>query len=99
MRLESEIEQRAIRRLYARLGCLQLKTSEPLRHYPDRLVLMPGGRIVWVEFKQPGESQTAAQKYVASELRTLGFDVYTVTNDDEYVELLSNLNREKTDDK
>jgi hypothetical protein len=98
-RLESEIEQRAIRRLRARLGCLPLKTSEPLRHYPDRMVLLKGGKIVWVEFKRPGEHQTAAQKYIASELRTLGFDVYTVSSEAELDDLLAFiLEKEQNDD-
>lgn len=42
---------------------------------PDRIVLMPGGRIKFVELKAPGEKPTPLQAKVHAKLRALGFDV------------------------
>jgi len=43
--------------------------------YPDRLVCLPGGRIVWVELKSRGEKPRLLQLMRHIELRRLGFDV------------------------
>ena len=42
---------------------------------PDRIVLMPGGRIVFVELKAPGERPTPLQAKVHEKLTALGFNV------------------------
>ena len=43
---------------------------------PDRMVLLPGGRIVFVELKAPKKIMRPLQKKRAAELRGLGFKVY-----------------------
>lgn len=42
---------------------------------PDRIVLLPGGRIIFVETKAPGKKLRKLQEYRAKELRYLGFRV------------------------
>lgn len=42
---------------------------------PDRLVLLPGGKMIWVETKAPGEKARALQFRKHRELRALGFKV------------------------
>lgn len=42
---------------------------------PDRIVLLPGGRIIFVELKAPGKKLRKIQEYRAKELRKLGFQV------------------------
>lgn len=91
MKKEAEIEGAAIRRLYDRIGCMQLKMSEPLRHFPDRLILLPDARAVFVEFKRPNQKLRFSQNFVKAQLEKLGFEVYVVDNEDEYVELLTRL--------
>jgi hypothetical protein len=39
---------------------------------PDRIVIMPGSRIVFVELKAPGKKPTALQQYQHDRLRDLG---------------------------
>jgi hypothetical protein len=39
---------------------------------PDRIVFLPGGRIVFVELKAPGKKPTALQQYQHDRLRDLG---------------------------
>lgn len=42
---------------------------------PDRMVLLPGGKVIFVELKAPGEKLRKIQEYRAKELRKLGFQV------------------------
>lgn len=46
--------------------------------FPDRMVLMPGGRIYFVEMKAPGKTPNDIQKAVHAKLLRLGFPVYLV---------------------
>lgn len=43
---------------------------------PDRLVCLPGGRVVFVELKAPGKTPTPLQRARHKELRKLGFVVF-----------------------
>jgi len=42
---------------------------------PDRLVLFPGGRAIFVELKAPGKKPTPLQQAQHKKLTTLGFQV------------------------
>jgi hypothetical protein len=42
---------------------------------PDRMVLLPGGKVIFVELKAPGEKPRKIQAYRAKELSKLGFQV------------------------
>lgn len=44
---------------------------------PDRIVVMPGGKIVFVELKATGQKSTDLQKAKQAELRKLGCTVYS----------------------
>lgn len=45
------------------------------RGWPDRMLLLPRGRAVFVEFKRPGGKLSALQALVISNLRKQGFTV------------------------
>lgn len=45
---------------------------------PDRLVLLPGARIVFVELKAPGKTPTALQRLQMRRIRGLWFDVRVI---------------------
>ena len=53
------------------------------RGFPDRIILMPKGRITFVELKRPGEVPTAIQSKVHNQLRALGFRVEVLSSYDE----------------
>lgn len=57
---------------------------------PDVLVLMPGGRVWFIEFKRPGETLSKIQEYMTKRLVLLGFHCsvhYTVQGvKDEFIE-------------
>lgn len=62
-----------------RLGGLCVKFP-PLffRGFPDRIVLLPGGLIVFVELKAPGEKPRLIQTKVHGKLKALGFRVEVI---------------------
>jgi len=45
---------------------------------PDRLVLLPGGRMYFVELKAPGKKPARRQPYVITLLQKLGFNVLVI---------------------
>lgn len=72
-KLEKDIEAK-LRRTVSRHGGLCLKWVCPgWSGVPDRLVLLPGGRIVFVELKRPGGRLAEMQTYWARKLTALGF--------------------------
>jgi hypothetical protein len=48
---------------------------------PDRLVLMPGGKLWFVEMKSPGKQPTPLQASVIRKLQTLGFNVRVIDSE------------------
>lgn len=72
--LEKFLEQKLVRRVKA-AGGLCLKWSSPgAAGVPDRIVLLPGGRVIFVEMKRPkGGRLSDLQKWWAHELLDRGF--------------------------
>lgn len=70
---EREVE-RALRRMIEARGGLCLKWVCPGNNgMPDRICLLPGGRILFAEVKRPGGRIAPLQRIRAEELRSLGF--------------------------
>lgn len=82
--LEKDIE-RKLRTLVARHGGLCLKWVCPgWAGVPDRIVLLPGGRIVFVELKRPkGGRLSKLQEKWHDWLVELGFEVWTIWSHDD----------------
>ena len=76
--LENQIERQLKREIEKRGGKALKFTSPGTRGVPDRLVLLPGGRAVFVELKAPGEQLKPLQEKRAKELQILGFKVYRI---------------------
>jgi hypothetical protein len=75
MPLERAVE-RAFTEEAKRRGAWALKLAVPgVSGFPDRCVLVPGGRIAFVELKRPGAPPRALQLWIHGRLRTLGFRV------------------------
>ncbi len=74
---EKEIERHLKNPIKALGGfCLKLVTPG-FTGIPDRLILLPGGVVRFVETKRPGKTETRRQEYVHGQLRALGFTVYS----------------------
>lgn len=73
-KLEKDIEQTLVR-MVRRHGGLCLKWVCPgWSGVPDRIVLLPEGRIIFVELKRPQSGRASErQKWWARKLKTLGF--------------------------
>ena len=86
---ESEIERFFIKECKKK-GWIPLKFVSPsMTGLPDRIVLLPGGKVSFVELKAEGEKPRPLQKAVHRLLEGLGFTVYLVSSKSEvlsYVE-------------
>lgn len=72
---ESTIEKHLVAEV-KKVGGIAYKLLSPGRRaVPDRLVLLPGGRAVFVECKSPGERPRPEQLREHERLRALGFTV------------------------
>ena len=75
---ESAIERKLVRAVKS-LGGLAPKFISPgLDGVPDRLVLLPGGHMAFVELKAPGKKLRPLQERRKEQLEGLGFRVYVV---------------------
>lgn len=73
--MEKQIEKHLVRRVEARGGLAVKFPPLFFAGFPDRIVLMPGGVVVFVELKAPGQRPRALQERVHARLRGLGFRV------------------------
>ena len=66
-------------------------TSPGFDGMPDRLVILPEGKIAFVEVKAPGETPRALQKARHEMLRKLGFRVYVLDAAERIQEILNDI--------
>ena len=78
---EKLIEQKLIKTIKIMGGIAPKFTSPGYDGMPDRIVLLPGGHMAFVEVKAPGEKPRPLQLARHRLLRGLGFKVYVL--DDE----------------
>ena len=78
---EKQIEQKLVKATKNMGGIVPKFVSPGFDGMPDRIVLLPGGRIGFVEVKAPGEKPRPLQLSRHGLLRRLGFKVYVL--DDE----------------
>jgi hypothetical protein len=55
---------------------------------PDRLVLLPGGRSIFVELKAPGKQPTELQAMQHKKIRALGFSVLIIDSKEKVDEFI-----------
>lgn len=76
--LEKSIEKRLVETLKAR-GAMVWKFVSPGRQgVPDRIAMMPGGRIAFIELKTESGRLTPMQETTIREMQKQGLEVYTV---------------------
>ena len=75
---EREIEQKLVLKV-KNMGGLALKFVSPgLAGVPDRIVLLPKGKIAFIELKAPGKKPRPLQVRRMKQLKNLGFKVYVI---------------------
>ena len=85
---EKTIERELVKRVKEEGGIAYKFTSPNRRSVPDRLCLLPGGKILFVECKRPGAKVTQLQAREHERLRQMGFDVVIVDNKKDAREVL-----------
>lgn len=89
---ESRIENR-LKKEIEKLGGKALKFVSPgVTGVPDRIVLLPHGKVIFVELKAPGKKLRPIQERRVKELRDLGFRVECIDSIDGVKELVKELN-------
>lgn len=85
---EQRIEHQLVRQV-SKLGGLALKFVSPgMAGVPDRLLLFPGGKAVFVETKAPGKKPRSLQVHRHEQLRALGFKVYVIDKIEQITSIL-----------
>lgn len=88
--LERDVEE-YLRKEVEMLGGRAYKFVSPgRRNVPDRLVVFPGGTMVFAEVKKPGESPSDAQLREHERLRKLGCCVYGCIDSKQAVDRMIN---------
>lgn len=85
--LEKDVEKKlhdSVKNLKCGALCLKF-TSPGYNGVPDRIILLPGAKVIFVETKKPGKKERVRQEYVQSLFRALGFEVYSTVDNPEYV--------------
>ena len=75
---EREIERKLVQAVKAAGGFCPKLVSPGTDGMPDRMVLLPGGRIGFVEVKAPGKKPRPLQEARRRQLAELGFKVYVL---------------------
>ena len=85
---EKVIEQKLVTEVKHRGGVCLKFTSPGFAGVPDRLILLPGGRIAFAELKAPGEKPRKLQLARHRLLRRLGFHVFVIDETEQIGEIL-----------
>lgn len=86
--LEKNIEQKlrnGIQEAVPGAKCLKF-VSPGFSGVPDRIILLPGGKVAFAELKKPGERERQRQLFVQARLRRMGFTVFAEVNSAERVQ-------------
>lgn len=81
---EKLIEQKLVKAVKTQSGMCPKLVSPGTDGMPDRMVLLPGGKLSFVEVKAPGEKPRPLQIRRHEQLRQLGFRV-AVLDDPEQI--------------
>ena len=88
---EKTIESKLVKAV-KNLGGLAPKFISPgLDGVPDRLVLLPGGKIAFIELKAPGKELRPLQVRRKRQLEALGFSVYCIDIPDQIGAILNEI--------
>lgn len=73
------------------LGGWAIKLLPSVSGLPDRMVLLPGGRVIFVELKSPTGTVAPHQTVIHGRLRHLGFEVLVLSSPDAVKEWVKGL--------
>lgn len=79
---EKQIEQTLVRAVKRRGGVCPKWVSPGLDGVPDRIILLPDGKLGFAELKAPGEKPRPLQSVRLRQLNALGYKVYVIDSTD-----------------
>lgn len=88
MEFEKDIERYLIRQVERRKGLCLKYHPDTDTGMPDRLILLPGGRLFWVELKRENGKLSQMQIYQQNRLRALGQRCFVVWSKEDVDRLL-----------
>ena len=88
---EKYIEQKLIAAVKNMGGIAPKFVSPGFNGMPDRLVLLPMGRIAFVELKAPGKMMRPLQVRRKRQLEALGFSVYVIDHEEQIGGMLNEI--------
>lgn len=91
--MNEKLIERKLRYAVERLGGMAIKLLAFLfTGLPDRMILMPGGRIYFAEIKTTGKQLSPRQVIVHGMLQRLGFYVYVIDTQeklDQFIKIIT----------
>lgn len=90
---EKDIEKKLTDEVKRNNGLTIKLVSPGLIGLPDRLVLIPDGKIGFVEVKAPGKKPRRLQRSRHDQLRKLGFKVFVLDYENQIKAILEDLRR------
>ena len=88
---EKAIESKLVKAVKSMGGLAPKFVSPGLDGVPDRLVLLPGGNMAFIEVKATGETMRPLQVRRKRQLESLGFSVYCIDSLEQIGVILSDL--------
>lgn len=88
---EKYIEQKLVKEV-KKINGLALKFVSPgVNGVPDRIVLLPKGKMAFIELKAPGKKMRPLQIKRKEQLEKLGFKVYLIDNLNQIGEVINDI--------
>ena len=86
---ENALEQELVFRVHSKGGIAEKVTVLGARGFFDRLVVLPGGRVVFVELKRPRGGRLSPHQILRAKLyKSLGAAVYLISSREDIDALL-----------
>lgn len=90
--MNEKLLEKKLREGVKKLGGIALKFgTEYHTGMPDRIVLMPGGQVSFVETKSPGKKPTVLQAKCLETLSAFGFKAVVIDSQEKLDEFLNDL--------
>ncbi|WP_018659209.1 VRR-NUC domain-containing protein [Allofustis seminis] len=89
--LEKEIEEKLVEKVRGLDGLCLKFTSPSLTGVPDRMILLPRGKIGFVEVKRKGQRPRKIQELRIKQLKDLGFLVFVLDDREKIEEILDEI--------
>lgn len=97
--IESELERKFCRFVKSEGGRAYKWVSPGETGVPDRICILPGGLVIFVELKRPGrkDGRSPRQKKVFSILEKLGCHIWLINDLDDFKQRVSKLRGKSSD--